>query len=233
MECKFSGWAQFWGDGANFSPTFREQMSEQLYLKFYEMLGIKDESKKKFGLRVGLEDMKTVVENGFAFGLVTIISPTAFSKTITAYWKKSRNEDPRDAIFDNSLTASTIEFGFCSDFEEDFFLQFLKPKQLLSKEKNNLNFTVEYDYTTYPDLSITIYTKNLLGEDNLKAIHSILNRNIANTYISEIISEGDECYGIFDFHDTPYEKGITELLVAFQELSKSEISSKIEKILIE
>jgi hypothetical protein len=44
---------------------------------------------------------------------------------------------------------------------------------------------------------------------------------------------GDQYCGIFDFHDNPYEKGIAELLIAFQELSKLEISSSIEKISIE
>lgn len=233
MECQYSGWAEFWRETANFSKSFREQMSKQLFLKFYSILEVKDKTKMRFMLQVGLEDMQTVLKDEYAFGLVTVISPTAYAKTITAYWKTGKNENPLNAINDTSLNPSTIEFGWCSDFEKDFFLEFIKPKKRLSKKKNSLNFIVEYDYTLYPDLSLTIYTKNQLDDETLKMIHTVLNQHISNTYISEITSENDQYCGIFDFQNTPYEKGTAELLIALQELSKLKISSSIEKISIE
>ena len=233
MECKISGWTEFWREAANFSKSFREQMSDQLFLTFYEILGIKDKSEMRFMLQVGLKDMKTVVQGEYAFALVTVISPTAFAKTITIYWKKRNGEDPLTAMDDHSLSRSTIEFGWCSDFDKSYFLNFIKPKKQLAREKNNLNFAVEYDYTLYPDLSITIYAKQVLNEENLNIIHAVLSQNISDTYISEITSEGDQYHAIFDFQNNPYEKGTAELLVAFQELSKLEISFAIERISIE
>lgn len=233
MECKYSGWAQFWKEAADFSLSFREQMSEQLFLRFYEILGIKDKTKMRFMLQIGLEDMQISVKDEYAFGLVTVISPTAFARTITAYWKRENKENALNAINDVSLNRLTIEFGWCSDFDKEYFLEFIKPKKQLPKKKNNLNFIVEYDYALYPDLSLTIHTKNELDDQSLKMIHTVLNQHISNTYISEITSEGDQCCGIFDFHDNPYEKGIAELLTAFQELSRLAISSSIRKISIE
>ena len=233
MECKYSGWAEFWRESANFSKSFREQMSEQLFRKFYEILGIKDKTKMRFMLQIGLIDMQTILKDEYAFGLVTIISPTAYAKTITVYWKRENKENPLNAINDVSLNPHTIEFGWCSDFDKEFFLEFIKPMKRLPKKRNNLSFTVEYDYTLYPDLSITIYTKNELAEETLKMIHTVLNQHISDTYISEITNEGDQYCGIFDFQNNPYEKGVAELLLALQELSKLGFSSSIKKISIE
>lgn len=233
MEGDFSGWAQFWGDARNFSEGFREQMSHQLFVTFYHVLGIKDKSKMRFLLQVGLTDMQTFVKDEYAFGLVTIISPTAQAKTITAYWKRQNKENPLNAISDVSLSPSTIEFGFCSDFDKDFFLAFVKPKKQLSRKKNNLNFTVEYDYALYPDLSMTISTEAALDEETPKMIHEVLNQQLSGAYVSELEGKVNQYHGIFDFHDIPYEKGITQLVLALQELSKLQISSTIKKITIE
>jgi hypothetical protein len=233
---KYSGWAMFYGEAANFSKSFRDQMSEQLYQKFYYMLGIEDKNKElAFRLEIWSKDLEMIIEDEYAFGLVWIVSPTSFAKKITAYWRTANRDNLLNAVNDSFLTSSTIEFGWCSDFDKDYFLEFLKPKKRLSKKKNNLNFTVEYDYTHYPDLSLEFYFRKKIDEKDLSIIKGVLSQHISNAYVSEITNEEvlDAYIGIIDFQDTPYENGILELLTAFQELSKLEISSSIRKISIE
>lgn len=234
MEPKFIGWALFWNDAAQFSDSFQSEMSNQLLEKFNLLLGSSDKSNVfKFLLHVGLTDMKMVRQDDYVFALVDPISPTSFSRTITAYWKTSPHDDLNNATKNNSLNRTIIEFGWCEDFDTEYFLQFAKPKKNLDEKAYNLNFRVEYDYTLYPDLSLTFHFSQNVQEQDLQKIKELFENRLSNTYVSEITNEHGLYSGIVDFQNCQYSIGIENLQNAFTDLSKLSISSEIVKIVVE
>jgi hypothetical protein len=234
MEPKFIGWTLFWNDAAQFSNSFQNEMSNQLLEKFNLFLGSNDKNNVfKFLLQVGLTDMKISRDNDYMFALVDIISPTSRSKTLTTYWKTAIESDLNDATKSNSLNGTNIEFGWCEDFDTEYFLQFLKPKKNLDEKAYNLNFRVEYDYTLYPDLSLTFHFTKNVEEQDLQEIKELLETRLSNAYVSEITNEHGLYLGIIDFQNCPYSSGINDLQEAFSDLSKLSISSEIAKIVVE
>ncbi len=152
---------------------------------------------------------------------------------MTIYWKVRNNQNLHDLTNNNLLDDKSIEFGWCSDFAKDGLLESLNNKKSLQKEKYKLIFDVEYDYSRYPDLSLTYSFNSAVSEEGLVEIAKVYHQNIANAYVSEITFTGKEYITFIDFQNIPYKKGIKNLLVTLQKLSELEIASIISKIIIE
>jgi len=234
MNNKEIGWAYFYNEALEFSDQFQIQMSKQLELKFRLMLGLTSKSKKnKFMLFVGMEEMKTVNQDGYSFALIEIICPNSFSKKITAYWKVKNDLDLLSVTQSNKLTDNEIEFGWCSDFDKDYFLKFYNSRKKLNIEENNISFDVEFDFKLFPDLSIKIYPTEKIQDEEIANVRKAFTQNLTCAYVSEITESENSHSLIIDFNDQSFNEGTDELLEAIQAISSSEIGNKVKKIIIE
>lgn len=239
---KFHNWAMFANEAALFSSTFREEMASQLQDRFYSTLGITHDIKRpKFSLHAGLQPLKTIYKDGYGFALVYITTPVALSTPVTAYWKPLNEIAAENAPAIDNWNNDNIEFGWCTDFNNEDYTPYLKPRNIYSRNETNAKFEIEYDYTLYPDLSFTICCSEKIFEGEINEIEKILSTTIKNTYISELTNQDDikesdddnEIVGIFDFQDNDFEVSKQQLFEAFQKIGQSEVAQKIERVVIE
>jgi hypothetical protein len=226
----------FVNEGASFSETFREQMATQLLNKFYLMLGIWGDIKRlKFHLHVGMTPLNTMCNDSYAFAIVDILNPISFAKSVTVYWKPNNGEKPENASKLDIWDRENIEFGWCMDFNENDFLKYLHPRNVITKEQLNSTFDYEYDYSSYPDLSFTICFNQKVFQDEIAEMEEILSTVIKNTYISELTTDdeqeesGDknEVMVILDFHNNDFETSTQQLVDAFIKIGKTNVGNKI------
>lgn len=194
MKSNVIGWTTFYNVASiEFSQEFQTEMSNQLKAKFDSLLGISNYAEnKKFSLFVGMEDLDLNYENDFAFVTVEIIAPNSFSKTMTAFWK---SDDNNRIVKADTVSSENIEFGWCSDFDKEFFLSFAKDNYI--KEINDIPLKFEFiaDFQLYPDLTIEYVFKTPPTNDELSKIESLLE---TNAYTSEITEYQGAYYSIFD-----------------------------------
>ena len=148
------GWASFYQEGhTDFSPAFREEMARQLMQKFDLMLEIPDFARdKEFMLLVGLTPLKTSYKDGYAFSLVDVVGRNAQSTTITIYWKAADNQ----AITrQKTIATGEVEFGWCADFDKNYFLAFAKENHVPEINGEKLIFDFVFHAELFPDLFIT------------------------------------------------------------------------------
>lgn len=239
---KYHKWAMFVNEAALFSDTFREEMASQLQDSFYSMLGVENDIKRpKFRLHAGLQPLKTIYKDGYGFALVYIINPIALSTPVTAYWKPLNEVKAENAAEIDIWKNDNIEFGWCTDFNNEDYTLYLKPRNIYSRKETNAKFEIEYDYTLYPDLSFTICCSEKIFEDEINEIEKILSATIKDTYISELTNQEDkkesdddnEVVGILDFQDNDFEVSKHQLFEAFQKIGQSKVGQKIERVIIE
>lgn len=233
MKNKEIGWATFYNEAVDFSEQFQIQMSEQLEVQFKLMLGIPEKSfENEFMIFVGMMEMKTTVNNDHSFALVEIICPNSFSKLVTAYWRSDKYQDLLKITQTPSISKNDIEFGWCSDFDKDYFLKFFASKNKLNSEKNDISFDVEFDFIVYPDVSIKIVVSEPLKDSEITNIHEMFLQNLSSAYVSELSELENDYSLIIDFQNQPLEDGTKELLNIIQQISKSENGRKIRKMII-
>lgn len=239
---KFHKWAIFATEAALFSHTFREAMASQLQDRFYAMLAIShDIKRRKFSFHAGLQPLRTIYNDGYGFALVYISNPVGLSTAVTAYWKPLNEITAENAPAIDNWNNDNIEFGWCTDFDNEDYTPYLKPRNIYSRNETNAKFEIEYDYTMYPDLSFTICCSEKIFEDEIIEIEKILSATIKDTYISELTNQDDiresddenEIVGIFDFQDNDFDVSKQQLFEAFQKIGQTEVGQKIERVVIE
>ena len=237
------GWASFCNEAVAFSETFREEMATQLLKNFYLMLGVEAEVKKHkvdWRLIVGSLPLNTIYQDGYAFAIVEIITPISMSTATTAYWKPKNGEMPENAAHLDIWNNENIEFGWCIDFDKDLYIKYLTPENRLDKTELNIPFDIEYDFSLYPDLCLTVCFNQKVLKDEIEQIENILLEEVQETYISELTDENqikesnedNEIFGMFDFHNNDFEKSTQQLIDAFIKVGKSRVGNKIDKVVI-
>lgn len=242
MEFVHNGWAMFANEAAAFSGTFREEMAVQLLERFYLMMGIPNPGKQhKFHLQVGLLPLNTICQDGCGFAVVYIVSPDSVATPATAYWMPMNGEPPESASTTNVWNKDNIEFGWCADFDKNNYLTYVRPGSVLSKEQLGVPFDVEYNYSLFPDLSLTIRFDQKVFEDEILQIESMLAGEIKDTYISGLTNddevresdEDNEIFGILDFQNNDVEIAKQQLIDALVKIGKSNLGNKIRRVTIE
>lgn len=242
MEHKFNDWAMYLNVCASFSESFRQEMAIQLLEQFYRMLEFESKpTKNKFRLSAGLFPLNTVYENGYAFSVVSIVAPDSLSRRVTAYWKTKNGENVENAFSLHIWNEENIEFGWCTDFDKNYFLPYFEPRNLISKKQLKSNFDYEYDYKLFPDLSCTICFSRKVYHNELTQIETILTETIKETYISDLKNEDEEMESdknneiivIFDFQDNDFEKSKNQLEEAIKKIGQNNVGKFIEKIIVE
>jgi len=234
MTEKTYGWAIFDDEASEFSESFKEQMSIQLEKRFNQLLKIDNVvSEKEFMLFVGQSDMKIMYKDGFGYALVEVISSEMFSNYVTAYWRFEDSTRIESATTMRSLDSSNIEFGWCADFDPSVFLKHVSSEQKIDTEKYNIAFAVQYDFQSYPDLSIEFKFSSEPSIEDLETIQKKLTSSLPKAYVGEFsISEG-KYFCIIDFQDQKFEEGTKDLWEAINKVNEGKEKDIIEQIRIE
>ena len=228
------GWAFFENEALEFSESFQVQMSKQLEQRFNDFLNIENVvSDKEFMLFVGSSDMKITYKNGFGFALVEVISSGMFSNYVTAYWRLEDSTRIELASKMTSLEPSKIEFGWCADFDPSVFLKHVSSEQKLDTEKYNIAFEVQYDFQSYPDLSIEFKFSSEPSVEELEIIQKKLSSSLPEAYVGDISPSKGNYYCIIDFQGQKFEEGTKDLWQAIKELNEEEEKDMIKQIRIE
>lgn len=227
------GWAFFEKEALEFSESFQVQMSKQLEQRFNHFLNIENVvSDKEFMLFVGSTDMQITYKDGFGFALVEVISSGMFSNYLTAYWRIEDSTKIESATEKTSLDLGNIEFGWCADFDPEVFLKHVSSIQRLDSKKHNIAFDVEYDFNSYPDLSIEFKFKNEPSENELKTIQNTVSHSLPRSYVSEISLIDDKHFCVIDFQNQKFEEGTTDLWEVVNKLNKIDEKEIIELVRI-
>lgn len=212
MESIDIGWASFFNDShVNFSKEFQTEMANQLKSRFDLMLGIENYADDNdFKLIVGMTPLKLTYQDGYGFGLVEIIDKYSFSKTITFYWQ-SADEENEKVINSTEANSRNIKFGWCADFEKDYFLNFHKNRLVENIQSKVLGFKYVANFELYPDLSFNFVFKVKPSKSNLDEIFNLMNENFKNSYVSEVTGENTQFSVFVDFQSTDVAEGISEI----------------------
>ncbi|MDX2361510.1 MAG: hypothetical protein QNK23_11940 [Crocinitomicaceae bacterium] len=231
MESNDIGWATFYNDASTgFSEEFQTEMSKQLMDKFNTMVEIQNFAQdKKFMLFVGMTELKTIYQNGYALSSVEVIAPPAYSNKLTAYWK---SDDLETITKSDSISSENIEFGWCSDFDKEFFKSFARKDIIPEVDGINLNFEFIADLQLFPDLSITYQFKSEPTEKQLEHIKKTLVSNFTESYISGITPFESTYVTMLDFQGTEGNKGLKQIEQFIQDLNSNENNRNIEMITI-
>lgn len=231
MESNNIGWAAFYNDASTeFSTTFQTEMANQLMDKFNTMVEIDSFAQnKKFILFVGMTELKTTYQNGYAFVLVDVIAPNSYTKTITAYWQANNNETIVKSDFVNS---ENIEFGWCSDFDKELFKSFAKENVIKQIDGIDLKFKYVADFQLYPDLTISYEFKSLPSQEQLEEIKSLLVTSFTESYVSGVTKYEESHLTMIDFQGTEVEKGLKQIEQFIIALNSGEVIEIIKSITI-
>lgn len=231
MESNNIGWAAFYNDASTeFSTTFQTEMANQLMDKFNTMVEIDSFAQdKKFMLFVGMTELKTTYQNDYAFALVEVIAPNSYSKTLTAYWKADNNET---IVKSDSVNSENVEFGWCSDFDTEFFKSFAKENVIKQIDGVDLKFKYVADFQLFPDLSITYEFTTPPTQQQLEEIKKLLSPNHSESYISELTEYEGKYISMFDFHSTDPNVGIRQIEQFILSLNSSEVGEIIKSVTI-
>lgn len=231
MESNDIGWASFYNDASTeFSEQFRTEMANQLMAKFNSMVEIDSFAQAKgFMLFVGMIELKTTYQNGYAFALVEVIAPNSFSKTITAYWKADDNET---IVKSNSANSENVEFGWCSDFDKEFFRSFAKENVIKKINGIDLNFKYVADFQLFPDIIVIYEFTTPPTQEQLEEIKNLLSSPPSQSYISELTEYEGKYTSMFDFHSVDPDVGIRQIEQFILSLNSSEVGEIIKSVTV-
>jgi len=100
-------------------------------------------------------------------------------------------------------------------------------------DKDTISFSIQSDYSSYPDLNLKIYLKKNIGDSLLKSIPHTIKEQIPDAYISGIVKEKQYYFLMIDFQDMAFDAGTHSLEQSFLRLKKINNSLGIEKIIVE
>lgn len=232
MNSNTIGWAMFFNEAStDFSEAFQTEMAQQLMAQFNSLVEIENFAQdKNFMLVVGMTPLKTTYKDGYAFVLVEVICPNSESKTITAYWKAREN---RLITKVDSITDEDIEFGWCADFDKEFFKSFSVENVISQINGTKLKFKYVAHLELYPDLLITYSFSSEPTEVQLQNIKILLSSNFTEAYISGIGKVEGIYSTMLDFQATEVSKGLKQIEQFILSLNESEIRAIIESVKID
>lgn len=225
------GWTSFFGSAdKEFSQSFKEELSAQLMTSFDALMDIKNFVQEKgFQLFVGMEELKTIYSDGYAFSLVELIGPNSHSLTVTAYWKA---QDNRKIVKTNNIDPNNVEFGWCADLDREFVFWSAHEDSVSEINGTKIKFNYRCNYTLFPDLSVKYVFKEKLSEEEIIEINAWAKMLFKGVYLSEISFDEGEYSSIIDFHNSDFENGKSQIENFILALSNGSLGDKIKSVLI-
>jgi hypothetical protein len=226
------GWVGFFYKAhSEFSKSFKEQFSTQLESAFNAMTEIENYAQKRgFQILVGMEDMKLIYQDGYGFGLLEIITPLSEGIPQTFFWQ---TENVEDAFKRDGFTNENIQFGFCIDFEKDYFLKFKKRNKVRVIGGDKLKFEYIEEIDLYPDLNISIEYASKRNQVQLEKLKNEIQLHLEESYVGDVNQIENTVEIMIDFQGTELKKGKKQLRQFIQNLNKRMDQNEIKAVCVE
>lgn len=205
----YNDWVTFYDTyAADFHPTFKKELSEQLLDKISALTGHKNFCKYGFLLLIGLDDLHERIIDNKMYAYIKIITPVSISINAWIYWYCNSCQDLRE-LHKRDITGMDVVFEWNSDFPLEEVASYLRPRKREKKEKTGLKFNLEYYYYSLPDITVELYFSQQLSREEMKEINIFIynfykewNSRYAHkaiNYISELgIIDDNTCFFIAD-----------------------------------
>lgn len=226
------GWVGFHNKAhSEFSESFKEQFSLQLENAFNAMTETENFAQKRgFQILVGLEDMKLIYQDGYGFGLLEIITPYSESIPQTFFWQ---TENEKDAFKRNEFNSENIKFGFCTDFEKDYFLKFKKRNKVRVIGGDKLKFEYIEEIDLYPDLTISIEYALKLNQVQLEKLKNEIQFYLKESYVGDVNQLENTLEIMIDFQGTEFKTGKKQLRQFIRDLNQRMELNEIKVVCVE
>ena len=147
---------------------------------------------------------------------------------MTFYWK-STTVTNEEVINSNKINFENIEFGWCADFDKEYFLRIENNKIVHDIQSKVLGFKYVANFDLFPDLSFHFELKIKPSQSIIEDLNRLMINNFKKSYVSDVSVENLQLHAIVDFQDTTIDDGITEInqfimdyrLSSLKELTKS------------
>ncbi len=221
-------WTMFFDEFAgDMHPTFRKELSRQLFDKGSTGTGIRQFEKYDFQLMVGMKDLNKKLIDNKVFAKIDFIAPTSFSFPVNIYWY-SDNFTNLLELHKQDITNLNVVFGWTDNFPLQQILPHIRPFRIDKKGTTNLNFDVEYFYYLLPDISLEFHFSKALDKDEVKRLDTFLssfkldwdekNKGKEIQFISNMTEIGNNVYqAITDIGSANSIKTITNLLKSYSD----------------
>lgn len=225
------GWVGFYNKAhSDFLESFKEQFSIQLERAFNAMTETENFAQKRgFQILVGMEDMKLIYQDGYDFGLLELITPTSESLPQTFFWQ---TDNVQEAFKRNDFNKENIKFGFCSDFEKDYFLKFKKRNKVRAIGGEKLIFEYVEELDLYPDLNIAIKYTSKPNQVQLKKLKNEIQLHLEEFYIGDVNQIENTVEIMIDFQGTEFKTGKKQLRKFIQILNQRMDQIKIKTVCV-
>jgi hypothetical protein len=226
------GWVGFYNKAhSEFSESFKVQFSIQLEKAFNAMTETENFAQKRgFQILVGMEDIKLIYQDGYGFGLLELITPNSESIPQTFFWQ---TENVEDAFKRNEFSNENIKFGFCTDFEKDYFLKFKKRNKVRVIGGDKLKFDYIEEIDLYPDLNISIEYASKLNQVQLEILKNEIQLHLEESYIGDVNQIENTVEIMIDFQGTEFKTGKKQLRKFIQDLNQRMDQNEIKTARVE
>lgn len=226
------GWVGFYNEAhSEFSESFKEQFSLQLESAFNAITEIENFAQKRgFQILVGMEDMKLIYKDGYGFGILELITPYSDAIPQTFFWQTNH---VKDAFKRNDFNNENIQFGFCTDFQKDYFLKFKKRNKIRVLNSDKLKFEYFEEFSLYPDLNISI---EFLSEPTQVQCNNLKNKiqaYIDESYVSDANQIENTVRIMIDFQATEFKTGKKQLREFIRDLNQRTDLNEIKTVCVE
>jgi hypothetical protein len=227
---------EFAGD---FHPTFGEELSQQLYEKGGIGTGIKQFAKHGFQLIVGMKDLQMKVVGDRVYAKIDFVTPTSWSFPVDIYWTADAKSDI-SVIHRSDIKGKSVDINWADNFPVDKVLPHIRPYRIDKRGKNGLEFSVEYYYHLFPDITFEFKFSAQLNELDIDKVNTCISdfRNSWNQakkgkeihYMSQIEKNDENSYVVVaDFGA----KNSIRIVTDFLKTVKPQFDNlKLEKVVI-
>jgi hypothetical protein len=230
-------WVTFFDEYAGaFHQTFRLKLAKQLFENGSLETGIHGFDKCDFQLLIGQDDLNLQEVQGYMFGLVSFITPTAYSYPVWICWKAEGEN--LVTLHTKDVSSIGVEFHWGGKFPKEEILQHIKPYKRKKKDKSNLHFDIEYYHNAFPDIVFELFFGKDPEEKQIKEINNFLitflneckNTSKQINFLSPLTQQTDCVYtivGDFGVHNS-----IKTVDILLKELSDIVQPDKISRIAV-
>ena len=167
-------WAMFFDEfAADFHPTFKKQLAQQLFKKGSNGTGINQFEKYDFQLIVGMDDLNKRLVDNKVVAKIDFITPTSYSFPVDIFWYSDNFTDLLE-LHKQDISYLNVVFDWADNFPLQKILPHIRPYRVDKKTKTSLNFDVEYFYYLLPDISLEFHFLKGLDKDEVKSIDTFL-----------------------------------------------------------
>lgn len=187
-------WTMFFDECAgDMHPTFKKEISKQLFEKIVVLTGIKQFEKQNFQLIIGMDDMHLQVHDGKMFALIKIVTPQAMGLRAWIYWHCASFEKVEE-LHKQDISEMIVDIDWHPDFPLLEVLSCARPRKKERKERTGYGFDLEFYHYSFPDVSIELHLARNLKKEETECLRLLVNE------FSETWNNQEDAKAINFFH---------------------------------